>query len=262
MVGLTAVALGVGVAGNVVSRSIVLDAIALWPVVALALPALLIGIRGGRRRALAPLMVLTWLLLTVGIHLGGISGMPSTSAAVAAEIDATTARLTVALPEASLDVESGPFTVTPMPIGGTAGVPVIERVAGSSAVALVVTDDRDRSVWFRYGGYRITLPTEVAWDLRVDAGGVDIDLRGLNVTGGRIEARTGRVRLGAPAGPSTLEVRGDLDVTVPPDVAVDVIGSTRVPEGWTTTEDGATAPVDGEGWTIRVTAGSVRILAP
>ena len=81
MTGLTLVALAVGIAGNVLSRTAVLDAIALWPLAALVVPAALIGLKGGRHRALAPLVLLTWMLVTVGLHLGGVAGLPSGAAA-------------------------------------------------------------------------------------------------------------------------------------------------------------------------------------
>jgi hypothetical protein len=261
MTGLTVTALAVGIAGSVVSRSIVLDAIALWPVAVLALPAAILGIKGGRRRALTPMILISWLLVTVGLHLGGVSGLPSAAAAVRADLgSAETARLTVAVPGLTLELTDGPFAVVPVPVGGEVGVPVVERVAGSTAAALVVTEDRTRSPWFRFGAYRIGLPDGVGWDIRIDVAAVDLDLSAVEITGGRIEAATGRVELGSASSAVTLAVAGDIEVAVPDGVAVRVIGSTRVPDGWTVTEEGATAPSDGDGWIIQVDEGSVRIV--
>lgn len=255
-------ALAVGIVGNVVSRSLVLDAIALWPIAALVVPAALIGLKGGRHRALAPLVLLSWLLVSVGVHLSGVDGMPSSAAVVRTDlVGIESARLTIAVDDLSLRIGPGPFEVAPVPVGGASGVPVVERVSGTSATALVVTDDPDASVWFRFGEYRIRLNQGVAWDLRVTVSGFDIDARDLDLASARLAADTGRLLLGQPRTAATVEVGGDIEVSVPSDAAVTVIGSTRVPSDWTVTDDGASAPVEGEGWTVRVTSGSVRIVS-
>lgn len=262
MTGLTVTALAVGIVGNVVSRSLVLDAIALWPIAAVALPAALIGLKGGRHLALAPLVLLSWLLVSVGVHLSGVAGMPSSAAAVRTDLAGIeSARLTVAVDDLSLRIGAGPFEVAPVPVGGASGVPVVERVSGTSATALVVTDDPDASVWFRFGEYRIRLDQGVAWDLRVTVSGFDIDARDLELASARLVADTGRLELGQPPAAATVEVGGDIEVSVPSDAAVTVIGTTRVPSDWTVSDNGATAPAEGEGWTIRVTSGSVRIVS-
>lgn len=262
MTGFTVVALTVGIVGNVVSRSLVLDAIALWPIAALVIPAALIGLKGGRNRALAPLMLLSWLLVSVGVHLSGVDGMPSSAASIRTDLTGIgSARLTIAVDDLSLRIDPGAFEVAPVPVGGAIGVPVVERVSGTSATALVVTDDPDASVWFRFGEYRIRLDEGVAWDLRVAVSSFDIDARDLDVASARLVADTGRLALGPPRTATTVEVAGDIEVSVPSGAAVTVIGTTRVPSGWTVTDNGASAPVEGEGWTIRVTSGSVRIVS-
>lgn len=262
MTGFTVLALAVGIAGNVLSPTAVLDGLALWPIAALAVPAALIGLKGGRHRALAPLMLISWMLITVGLHLGGFEGLPSTASAVTTDLSGTnSARLTVSVDEVALEIGLGPFEVSPSPVGGSAGVPVIERVSGSAATALIVTDDRDRSPWFRFGGYRISLDSGIGWDLRIRVGGLDADVSQVDVVGARFEAPTGRVALGTPSVPTTVEVAGDIEVSVPAGVAVTVIGSTRVPSDWIVDGEDATAPVDGDGWTIRVLSGSVRIVS-
>lgn len=258
----TVLALGVGVAGNVLSRTAVLDAIALWPLAALVVPALLMGLRGGRHRALAPLVLLSWLLVTVGLHLGGLEGLPSSAAAVRSDLTGIAeARMTVAIEDLSLNIRSGDFEVAPRPVGGTVGAPVLERVSGTSATALTLTDDPARSPWFRFGEYHVTLPPAVDWNLRIAVSGMDLDLRDVNVVGGRFEAATGRLLLGEPGEPTTVDVAGDIEVSVPPDVPVQVIGSTRVPDTWVVDDNGARAPTSGNGWTIRVVSGSVRIVS-
>ena len=262
MTGFTVVALSVGLVGNVLSRSAVLDALALWPLAALVLPAALIGLKGGRHRALAPLVLLTWLLVTVGLHLGGVAGLPSTAAAVRSDVAAVDeARLTVSIDNVFVRMTEGPFSVTPAPVGGTAGVPVVERVSGSTATALVITTDPTRSPWFRFGEYRVSLDAGVRWDLRVRVAGLELDLTDVDVVAGRFESMTGRVVLGRPSRPATLEFAGDIEVSVPEDSPVRVIGSTRLPDGWTVDGNGGRAPVEGDGWTIRVTSGSVRIVS-
>lgn len=258
----TILALSVGIVGNVLSRTAVLDALALWPLAVLVIPALLMGLRGGRHRALAPLVLLTWLLVTVGLHLGGVAGLPSSAAAVRSDLAGITeARLTVAIDDLSLSMRAGDFEVTPLPVGGDVGAPVLERVSGTAASALTLTDDTARSPWFRFGEYRVTVPPDAAWNLRIAVSGMDLDLRDINLVGGRFESATGRILLGDPEIPTSIEVAGDIEVSVPADVPVEVIGSARVPDGWTVEGNGARAPVTGAGWTIRVVAGSVRIVS-
>lgn len=258
----TTLALGVGIAGNVLSRTAVLDAIALWPIAVLVVPALLMGLRGGRHRALAPLVLLSWLLVTVGLHLGGVEGLPSSAAAVRSDLAGIAeARLTVAIDDLSLRMRAGDFEVTPLPVGGDVGAPVLERVSGSAASALTLTDDTARSPWFRFGEYRVSVPPVVEWNLRIAVSGMDLDLRDVNVIGGRFQAATGRILLGEPGTPTSIDVAGDIEVSVPADVPVEVIGSTRVPDDWAVEGNGARAPVTGDGWTIRVVSGSVRIVS-
>ena len=258
----TVLALGVGIAGNVLSRTAVLDAIALWPLAALVVPALLMGVRGGRHRALAPLVLLSWLLVTVGLHLGGVEGLPSSAAAVRTDLAGITeARLTVAIDDLSLSVRPGDFAVTPLPVGGEVGAPVLERVSGTAASALSLTDDTARSLWFRFGEYRLTLPPDIEWNLRLAVSGMDLDLRTVDLVGGRFEAATGQILLGEPSAPTNLDVAGDIEISVPGDVPVQVIGSTRVPDDWTIEGNGGRGPTDGDGWTIRVVSGSVRIVS-
>jgi hypothetical protein len=258
----TVLALSVGIAGNVLSRTAVLDAIALWPIAVLVIPAFFVGLRGGRHKALAPLVLLSWLLVTVGLHLGGVEGLPSSASAVRSELAGITeARLTVAINDLSLTVRAGDFAVTPLPVGGAVGAPVLERVSGTAATALTLTDDTERSPWFRFGEYRVSLPPAIEWNLRIAVSGMDLDLREVNLVGGRFESATGRLLLGEPEAPASLDVAGDLEVSVPGGVPVRVIGSARVPDDWAVEGNGARAPAAGDGWTIRIVSGSVRIVS-
>ena len=262
MTGFTVLALAVGIAGNVLSRTAVLDAIALWPLAVLVIPAFLIGLRGGRHRALAPLVLLSWLLITVGLHLGGVEGLPSAAAVVRSDLTGLTeARLTVAIEELSLRMGAGDFEVMPLPVGGGVGAPVVERVSGTAAADLTLTDDTDVSPWFRFGEYRVTVPAVVAWTMRISVSGIDLDLRDVNLVGGRFQAATGQILLGMPEAPAGLDLAGDIEVSVPAEAPVRVIGSTSVPDDWVVEGDGARAPVTGDGWTIRVVSGSVRIVS-
>lgn len=262
MVGLTLVALSVGILGSVLSPSIVLDAVAIWPFAALAVPAFLLGLRGGRSRALAPLVLISWMLITVGLHLGGVDGLPSGAATLRPDIGAvSTARLSVAVPDLGLRIGSGDFEIRPAPVGGRAGAPVVEQVTGSAAAAVTVTDDREASPWFRYGEYEIDLPSSSAWDLRIAVASVDLDLSGVTVSGARIEAATGRIVLGTPTQAATIRLTGAIEVSVPPDVPVRVTGTTSVPDDWQTDGDDAVSGIEGDGWTIIAESGSVRIVS-
>jgi len=260
MVGLTILALTVAVLGRILSPSIVLDAVALWPLAALALPAIIIGFSGGRRRALAPLVLLSWILIAVGLHLGRLEGLPSSAATITADLgSAADGRLVAALPDVALVVGPGPFAVAPLPSGGTGGVPVIERVAGDTSVSLTLTDDPDRSVWFRFGTFEVTLPSSPSWNLQLEGKRIEADLRSVTVTAVTLRAPTGSVQLGPPPGGVVVEVEGDFDMSVPSDVPVTVMGPATVPGGWTVNGDTAHSPTDGAGWRIVVGSGSVRI---
>lgn len=261
MVGLTVIALTVAVAGKILSPSVVLDALALWPLAALVVPAALLGFSGGRRRALAPLVLLSWMLMTVGLHLSRFEGLPSSAAAVSADLgEASTGRLVAAVPEVELRVGSGPFTVAPLPGGGDGGVPVVERVSGGSSVSLTLTDDQERSVWFRFGVFDITLPADVSWDLTLEGATIDADLSALDVTALAMTAPHGTVTLGAPSGPASVAIDGDFDLSVPDGAAVTVTGAgtATVPADWTV-EDGTATTGSGDGWMIVVRSGTVRI---
>ena len=261
MTGLTVIALGVGVLGNVLSRTVALDALAMWPLAALVVPAALMGLRGGRHLALAPLMLLTWLLVTVGLHLGGLAALPSAASAVRADLSGIRAgRITVSIDDVELRMGAGPFEVRPLPVGGSVGVPVVEQVSGTSATALTVTDDPDRSPWFRFGAYDVSLTENTVWDLRLQVSAIDLDLRDVALSGAQIEAVRGRIVLGQPPQAVTLELSGDIEVSVPSGVPVTVTGATRVPSDWILDGDDARSPAAGEGWTVRVVAGSIRIV--
>ncbi len=254
----TFVALTVAVLGSVLSRTVVLDALALWPVVALVIPAALLGWRGGRNRALVPLVLITWMLGTVGLHLGGADHLPSAASTVSADLSGVeTARLALVIDDVSLRVTSGPFEVAPAPVGGTAGVPIVQRVSGSTATVLTVTDDPSRSPWFRFGAFDLSLTPGVIWDLRVSVAHFEMDLREVEVAGGRLDATAGRVLLGHPSGDVTLEVAGNIEISVPADVQGTAVGANTVPDGWSV-ED-ASAPTERTGWRIVVVSGSVRI---
>ena len=96
---------------------------------------------------------------------------------------------------------------------------------------------------------------------RMQVASVDLDFRSVRLTSLRVEAATGRVLLGFPAGEALVEVVGDVEVSVPAEAAVTVVGTTRVPAGWSIGADGASAPVGGAGWRIVAEAGSVRIVS-
>lgn len=257
---MTFVALGLGVVGRILSPTIVLDLVALWPMLGLVVPAVVLGLRGGRRWALPPLVVLTWLLVGVGLHLGSLTGLPSTAAAVEVDLgDASEGRLVLSAADLAVSIGEGPFTISPRPTGGTGGVPVVERVAGGSAVSLAVSDDVERSVWFRFGSWDVDVPSSISWDMRVTAATVDADLTDLTVSRVELVVDSGVVRLGTTTSSAVVEVDGTMTVVVPSGSPVTVVGEADVPAGWSATDGGAASPADGVGWLIEVVGGSVRI---
>ncbi len=246
--------LGMAVAGSL-SRALLADLVAWWPAwFVLILAAVLL-----RHARLGPIRVagLVPLVATVAValfalgHTAGWALMPSAVQGVDGPPlgEVVESRLTVAVDG---EIRIVPTTdelywVDPIVKGGKVGVPVVtESTAGQEATVQVAEDPA--SGVFQYAGWTIGLNSTSVWSFELNAA-VDADLSGFAVKEAEFGG-SGRVVLGVPDGPSTIAVNGVFTVVVPESVPARVIGAASVPAAWRLVEEGAVAPVEGEGWRI------------
>jgi hypothetical protein len=244
------------------SRSVVIDFIAWWPVWALiaGLAILARGRRLGRVRlpGIVPLIALAALVVFLGFHLLGWDAMPSSSASLVgpASDSATTAAMSARI-EGRLDVGLGQtgylYSVVPIRTGGDTGLPeAVERTQGTSmAVVLQPVADPGLNT---FAGWGLELDPAPAWALSL-GGQLSADLTAIRVTELQVEGE-GSVRLGTPMAETPVSVSGDFVIEVSGGSAVRVVGQAEVPEGWTETSDGWDSPAGAGGWVISVSAGS------
>jgi hypothetical protein len=115
---------------------------------------------GSRLAGSGPVMLLTWLLLGLALHLAGWGPLPSSAADVVAPIgsEATTAVVSFAIDEGRATVREGSeFAASMERIGGRTGAPTVE-VAGADPVRFLVSA-ADSGGWFRFGGVMVDLPS-------------------------------------------------------------------------------------------------------
>jgi hypothetical protein len=259
----SALVLGVGIYGEVLAPSLVLDLMSLWPGLTLAL--LLAGAlwpfrrRGpARLAAILPLLVLTWLWGGVALHLAQWELLPSAAADVEGPPGEGTETARLSLEQSgrlSLSATDGLlYMVRMVRRGGPVGIPeAVERLEGGQATVSVV--EISGGQWFRSSGWVAELALGPAWDLDLQAAILDVDLRGLRLT--RLEAEgRGVIRLPAVEAEVPMVVAGDLVIEVPAEARVVVVGTAQVPEGWEVTDTGWRSPGREPGYVITVADGS------
>jgi hypothetical protein len=256
--------LGVAVAGRL-SRSIVADFIAWWPVwVGIGIAAFLFRERKvGRFRVsgLIPLVALGFVGLFTWGHLAGWSLMPSASQRlVGPEATGFVAAELIADVDGRIDVESGAdflYLVEPIKQGGTVGIPGANEQVEGSQISVVLEPPADPGL-YGYAGWNLGLSASPVWALHL-SGSMDADLTGISVS--RLAMRgAGTVRLGTVSQTTPFDVNGSFQIVAPPDTPIRVVGVASVPASWSLTENGAASPTPGEGWTITVLGeGSVTI---
>ncbi len=262
LVGALVVAGVAGVAGDIVSPSIVVDLVALWPLLAVVFLAGVMGwIRGRRHRARAgailPLAIISAVVFAVALHLGGWDQLPSAQVRLTGpSIDdvSETVELTVQL---AGDLSVGPATdgsayrVDPILRGGAVGVPVALETAVDGQLSVLLEAEAS-SPWYVFSGWELGLSPQVEWRLILN-GRLDADLADLAVASIAV-AGSGVVTLGPPPPVGgTVIAAGDMTISVPTGVAVTVVGDVVVPVGWERTDDGHRSPtIEGPAWVIRV----------
>lgn len=260
-------AVSVAIVGRVLSPTLVLDLVALWPLLVPVIPSLVtVVVRPQSRWAgMAPMFVLTWLFTGLTLHLSGSGAVPSAAADVVSSVvsDDAAARLELEAAEGEVTLGAGSGLKVRMDrTGGRLGAAVVELI-GVEPTVVSVTGGAEEG-WFRFGGMTITLPDFPAWTLQVSAPVVDLDVRGLTVNDVAVSARGGWIRLGPVTSPASLVVSGPLRIEIPEDVPATVEGSAAVPPSWVAAAGGLRAPPGGVGWTITVEegAGTVAISHP
>lgn len=254
------VMLGIAAFGRL-SRSIVADLIAWWPIwVGLAVAAYVVRERTYgvvRLAGIVPLIALVSVGLFTWGHLGGWALMPSAShRLVGPEASGITGATLVAEVEGVIEVSAGSeflYQVEPVMRGGGIGIPGANEQVIDSTVSVLLEAPADPGL-YSYAGWDLTLAEQPVWSLALD-GSVDADLTSLVVTD-LVLAGSGVVRLGSASQERPVSVEGSFQVTVPTGVAARVVGVASVPAAWTLTAEGAAAPASGDGWVLTVRPGA------
>lgn len=255
-IGALTLLLGIAVAGRL-SRSIVADLIAWWPVwLGIAVAAFFLRHRkfGHLRVAgMIPLVALLFVGIFAWGHLAGWSIMPSASQRlVGPEMGGFTEAALQAEIDGVIDIGGGSeflYLVEPVRRGGSVGIPGSNEQVLDSAVAVLLSPPRDPGL-YSYAGWDLSLNEEPTWSLML-SGAIDADLASLTVNRLSLDG-TGVVRLGAAAGETPISVGGAFQIVVPADSPARVNGTASAPASWTLDTEGATAPTFGEGWVITI----------
>ena len=207
-----------------------------------------------------PLLVLSWLGSTIALHLAEWPVLPS----AAADFEGPSS---VGIEEASMSVVTdGELTVDLAGSDSLYGVEMVrrggatpaarsfERIDGGSAQ--VTIDQRTSDLWFVTEGWRLTLNSGAQWNLDLEAGFVDADLRGGDLSSLRL-AGSGDARLAEAVDEIQVTIDGRFELIVPPSVVMTVSGAdVSVPAGWTGGDGEWTSPGAGEGYVVTVTSGA------
>ena len=255
-IGALTLLLGVAASGRL-SRSIVADLIAWWPVwLGLGIAAYLLrDRRAGKFRVagLVPLVALLAVAVFTWGHLAGWSIMPSASqrlvgpeSAGVAEADLT------AEVDGRIDLSGGSeflYQVEPIMEGGGIGIPTADEHIVDSSVSVALEPPPDPGL-YSYAGWDITLSNVPTWDLTL-SGALDVDLTGLRIATATLGG-AGTVVLGETVGETPVAVGGSFQVVVPSGVSARVVGVASVPANWVIDSGGASSPAGGEGWVLTV----------
>lgn len=247
---------------DILSRSLLLDIVAWWPVwVLLAIVILLSGGRRVGRVRVSGLVSIAVTAILVVFVIGHVQGWPLNPSAsrylTGPSPEPFTEASIRAVIEGDLVVGGGSgflYEVTPRAGGGDIGTPAAEERVVEDTVAVFLDPPADPGL-DTSSGWDLTVSDQPEWTM--DLGGVvDADLTTLEVVELSLEGG-GEVRLGAPGSRVPVSVVGGFTLSVPPDASVEVLGSAQVPASWEDIEGGWRSPVGGAGWEISVAEGSV-----
>lgn len=255
-IGALTLILGVAASGRL-SRSIVADLIAWWPVwVGLGITAYLLrerNVGSFRTAGLVPLGALLFIGLFMWGHFAGWSIMPSASQRlVGPELGGFTEATLLAEVDGRIALSGGSeflYQVEPIKSGGVIGIPGASEQVVDTAVGIVL-ESRDDPGLYGYAGWDIRVSSGPTWALTLD-GALDLDLWEVNVSSLALHG-SGSVTLGEVVSETPVAIGGAFRVIVASGTPVRVVGSASVPASWTLTAGGATSPTPGEGWVLTV----------
>lgn len=255
-IGVLTILLGVAASGRL-SRSIVADLIAWWPVwVGLGIAAFVFRDRklgNYRVSGIVPLFALGFVILFIWGHLAGWSIMPSSSQRLVGPNSAsfTTASI-VADIDGRIHVSAETdflYQVEPLMQGGGIGIPRAEEQVFDTSVAIDLIEPEDPGLYV-YAGWDLRLNSGAIWSLDL-GGALDADLTALTISA--LDASgAGTIHLGTVTAETPVNIAGSFQVTLPSEVPARVVGTASVPASWNLTADGAEAPNSGDGWVITV----------
>ncbi len=244
------------------SRSLVIDFVAWWPLwVVIGALAFFAGSRKvGRVRVagVVPLLATASLGLFLIGHLEGWEAMPSSSASL---VGPASGAVTGAALSARIDgtvvvgaADTGYlYNVVPVRTGGTTGLPeAVERAQGT-VISVFLEPVADPGL-YTFAGWDLELDPAPSWNLSL-GGRLSADLVALELSELQVEG-SGIVTLGAPTTETPVRVTGDFELVLPAGAPARVVGEATVPQGWAQTTDGWTSPAGGGGWVFSVSEGS------
>ena len=248
--------LGIAASGRL-SRSIVADLIAWWPIwLAVAITAYLLRnhkVGAYRVSGLVPLAALALVLIFTWGHLAGWSIMPSASQRlVGPEVGALSSATLTAEIDGRIDVSGGSeflYQVEPIKSGGGIPIPLARENFTDSSVTIDLQPKPEDGLYV-YAGWDVSLSSDPVWALDID-GAIDADLTQLEVSELDVSG-TGTLRLGTASFTTPVNVHGSFEIVIPETSPAHVAGVAKVPASWTLTSDGASGPGLGEGWLITV----------
>lgn len=239
------------------SRSLLLDFVAWWPVwVLVVLAALVVRRRRvGRVRlsGLVPLVATLLIGLFAAAHILGWPLMPSTDRVlVGPPADGVETAALSARVGGELRVRAGAdflYRVESLRLGGEVGVPDAEEQQIESAAVIELIPDEMPGL-YGFSGWDVVLSSAPAWSLTLE-GNIHADLTSLRVAGAQASG-SGTLVLGTIPGPTAVSVIGAFTVIVPPETPIRVVGEADVPGDWEALSDGSRSPAPGNGWVLSV----------
>jgi hypothetical protein len=253
---LAVVAILVGVATDLLSRSIAIDFVAWWPVwVLLVIATFLARGRRWKKIRLSGVVPILWVValgvFTVG-HVLGWEAMPSAAnRLIGPSADAGTTVAMSARIDGVLEVVSGEsgflYAVEPVRRGGDVGTAeAVEQVQGTNlSVQLAPVADPGL---YTFAGWSLDLHESPVWNLAL-GGEIDADLSRLRMSGLQVSGE-GEVTLGMATESVVVNVSGQFHISVPSGAPVRVVGAATVPDNWLVDEQGSESPTPGDGWVI------------
>jgi len=244
------------------SRSVLVDLIAWWPVwlVLVVIAFLARGRRWGRVRVSALVAILSVLVLGAFItgHILGWAAMPSSATGLngpqagSVSTGALSARI-----DGQLEVGSGQsgflYAVEPVRRGGEIGPPMANEQLQGPNIAVTLHPSPDPGL-YTFAGWELDLDEAPTWSLSL-AGEIEADLTRLRLSSLQIHG-AGSAALGAAPENIVVTVSGVFEISLPTGVPARVVGEATVPAGWAQTNDGYESPTPGAGWVFSVGEGS------